>query len=84
MPEKTSKPKVIVYSTPTCPYCHAAKEFLKENKIDYKDIDVSKDQTAAQEMIEKSGQMGVPVIDINGTIIVGYDKEAIKKALKLK
>jgi glutaredoxin-like YruB-family protein len=84
MPEKTSKPKVIVYSTPTCPYCHAAKEFLKENKIEYKDVDVSKDQTAAQEMIEKSGQMGVPVIDINGTIIVGYDKEAIKKALKLK
>ncbi len=83
MPE-TKKTKVIVYSTPTCPYCHAAKEFLKENKIDYKDVDVSKDQTAAQEMIEKSGQMGVPVIDINGTIIVGYDKDAIKKALKLK
>ena len=87
MPEKkvaVKKPKVIVYSTPTCPYCHSAKEFFKENKIDYKDIDVSKDQSAAQEMIEKSGQMGVPVIDINGTIIVGYDKEAIKKALKLK
>ncbi len=83
MPE-TKKPKVTVYSTPTCPYCHAAKEFLKENKIEFKDVDVSKDQTAAQEMIEKSGQMGVPVLDINGTIIVGYDKEAIKKALKLK
>ncbi len=82
MPEKKSK--VIVYSTPTCPYCHAAKDFLKENKIDYKDVDVSKDQAAAQEMIEKSGQMGVPVIDINGTIIVGFDKEAMKKALKLK
>jgi glutaredoxin-like YruB-family protein len=78
------KLKVIVYSTPTCPYCHAAKEFLKENKIDFQDIDVSKDQAKAQEMIEKSGQMGVPVLDINGTIIVGYDKEAIKKALKLK
>ena len=82
MPAK--KPKVIVYSTPTCPYCQASKEFLKENKIEYKEIDVSKDQAAAQEMIEKSGQMGVPVIDIDGTIIVGYDKEAIKKALKLK
>ncbi len=87
MPEKkesAKKPKVIVYSTPTCPYCHAAKEFLKENKIEFKDVDVSKDQAAAQEMIEKSGQMGVPVLDINGTIIVGYDKDAIKKALKLK
>ena len=82
MPEKKSK--VIVYSTPTCPYCHAAKEFLKENKIDYKDIDVSKDQEAAQQMIEKSGQMGVPVIDINGTIIVGFDKAAMKKALGIK
>ncbi len=78
------KSKIIVYSTQTCPYCHAAKDFLKENKIDFQDIDVSKDQSKAQEMIEKSGQMGVPVIDINGTIIVGYDKEAIKKALKLK
>ncbi len=85
MPAKTSaKPKVIVYSTPTCPYCHAAKEFLKENKIAFEDVDVSKNQDRAQEMIEKSGQMGVPVLDINGTIIVGYDREAIKKALKLK
>jgi glutaredoxin-like YruB-family protein len=84
MPAKTTKSKVIVYSTQTCPYCHAAKDFLKENKIAFQDIDVSKDQAKAQEMIEKSGQMGVPVIDINGTIIVGYDKEAIKKALKLK
>jgi len=77
------KPKVIVYSTPSCPYCHAAKEFLKENKIEYTDIDVSKEQEKAQEMIEKSGQMGVPVLDIGGTIIVGFDKDAIKKALKL-
>ena len=82
MPAK--KPKVKVYSTPTCPYCHAAKEFLKENKIAFEDIDVSKNQDKAQEMIEKSGQMGVPVIEIDGTIIVGYDKEAIKKALKMK
>ena len=84
MPEKKTKSKVIVYSTPTCPYCNAAKEYLKENKIEFEDVDVSKNQDRAQEMIEKSGQMGVPVLDINGTIIVGYDKEAIKKALKLK
>jgi glutaredoxin-like YruB-family protein len=78
------KTKVIIYSTPSCPYCSSAKEFLKENKIDFEVIDVSKDQSKAQEMIEKSGQMGVPVLDINGTIIVGFDKEAIRKALKLK
>jgi len=80
----TGKTKVIIYSTPSCPYCSSAKEFLKENKIDFEVIDVSKDQSKAQEMIEKSGQMGVPVLDINGTIIVGFDKEAIRKALKLK
>ncbi len=80
----TKKTKVIIYSTPTCPYCHAAKEFMKENKVDFTDIDVSKDHDKAQEMIEKSGQMGVPVIDINGTIIVGFDKAAMKKALGIK
>jgi len=79
----SAKPKVIVYSTPTCPYCHIAKDFLKENKIQFEDIDVSKDRKKAQEMIEKSGQMGVPVIEIGNKIIVGFDREAVKKALKL-
>ena len=61
-----------------------AKEFLKENKIEYKEIDVSKDSKAAEEMIEKSGQMGVPVVDIDGQIIIGFDRDAIKKALNIK
>ena len=74
--------KVIVYSTPTCPYCFQVKDFLKEHKILFEDVDVSKHQDCAQEMIEKSGQMGVPVIDINGTIIVGFDRNAMKKVLK--
>jgi len=77
-------PKVKVYSTPTCPFCHMAKEFLKEKGIEFEDIDVSKDQKAAQEMIEKSGQMGVPVIEIDGKIVVGFDKEKIEKLLGLK
>ena len=76
--------KVTIYSTPTCPYCDMAKRYLKENKVEYKEIDVSKDTKAATEMVEKSGQMGVPVLDINGEIIVGFDRDAIKKALKLK
>ena len=84
MPTVVKKPKVIVYSTPSCPYCHAAKEFFKENKIDYKEIDVSKDQSAAQEMIEKSGQMGVPVISIDKNIIIGFDQPAIEKILNKK
>lgn len=75
--------KVTVYSTPTCPWCNVAKEFLKEKNIPFEDIDVSKDQNAAQEMVKKSSQMGVPVIDIDGTIIVGFDRDAIQKNLKI-
>jgi len=73
--------KVKVYSTKTCPWCHKVKEFLDEKKVKYEDIDVGADKKAAEEMVEKSGQMGVPVTDINGTIIVGFDKAAIEKAL---
>lgn len=72
---------VKVYSTSTCPYCIKAKEFLKENNIEFENIDVGVDQERAQEMIKKSGQMGVPVLDIDGQIIVGFDKEAVTKAL---
>ena len=61
-----------------------AKEFLKENNIEFEEINVGSDPKAAQEMIEKSGQIGVPVIDINGEIIVGFDREKIKKVLKIK
>ena len=78
-------PKVRIFSTPSCPYCHAEKEYLKDKKIKFEDIDVSKDQEAANEMIEKSGQMGVPVTIIdNKVVIVGFDREALKKALKIK
>lgn len=73
---------VKVYSTPSCPWCAKVKEYLKENKIAFKTIDVAADQKAAQEMIKKSGQTGVPVVEINGEIIVGFDKTAIEKALK--
>lgn len=75
--------KVIVYSTQSCPYCHMAKDFLREKKIDFEDVDVGADSARAAEMIEKSGQQGVPVIDANGKIIIGFDKEALKKALRL-
>ncbi len=75
--------KVTVYSTPTCPFCIRAKQFLKENSVQYSDIDVSSDQVKAQEMIDRSGQMGVPVIDVDGTIVVGFDKDKIKEAIGL-
>lgn len=74
---------VTVYSTPTCPYCKMAKEYMTENNVEFTDIDVSADQAKAEEMVEKSGQMGVPVIDVDGKIIVGFDKEELKKALGL-
>ncbi len=74
---------ITVYSTPTCPWCHKAKEFLKENKVKFEDLNVAVDRKAAQEMIEKSGQMGVPVIMIDSKVIVGFDVPAMKKALKL-
>ncbi|PJC47398.1 MAG: NrdH-redoxin [Parcubacteria group bacterium CG_4_9_14_0_2_um_filter_35_11] len=75
---------VKVYSTPTCPYCVALKNFLKENKIDFEDIDVSQDEKAREEMIQKTGQMGVPVIEINSEFIVGFDKERISQLLNIK
>lgn len=75
--------KVKVYSTPTCPYCIRTKQFLKENSVGFEDIDVSTNKQAGQEMIEKSGQMGVPVLDINGEIVVGFDKDKISQLLGL-
>jgi glutaredoxin-like YruB-family protein len=76
--------KIIVYSTENCPFCVDAKDFLKKNKIAFKDINVNKDRKAAREMIQKSGQTGVPVIDVDGEIIIGFDQDKLKKALKLK
>ncbi|MFA4889612.1 MAG: glutaredoxin domain-containing protein [Candidatus Omnitrophota bacterium] len=74
---------VLVYSTLACPYCIRAKQFLKEKQIIFTELDVSADQKAAEEMVKKSGQMGVPVLDIDGEIIVGFDKEKITQALGL-
>lgn len=81
MNTQSTEKKVIVYSTPTCPYCVYAKEYFTEKGIAYSDIDVSRDQVAAQEMIRKSGQMGVPVIDIGGNIVVGFQPEVFAKLL---
>ena len=73
--------KVKVYSTPTCPHCIRAKDFFKRNNIAFEDINVAADQVKAEEMVKLSGQMGVPIIDIEGKIIVGFEKEEIKKEL---
>ncbi len=73
---------VTIYSTPTCPYCKQAKEFFKEKGVDFTDHNVAEDSAKATEMQEKSGQLGVPVIDISGKILVGFDKSALESALK--
>ena len=76
--------KVKIYSTPSCPWCAKVKAFLKKHKIAFTDIDVSDNEKAGKEMIKKSGQMGVPVTDIDGKIIVGFKENELKKALKIK
>jgi glutaredoxin 3 len=75
---------VTVYSTTSCPFCVMLKDWLKEKKVDFKDYNVGTDQAKAQEMIDRSGQMGVPVSDIGGEIIVGFDKPKLEKVLKEK
>ena len=75
--------EVKVYSTPTCPWCKRTKQFLDDNKISYQNLDVASDKAARDEMITKSGQMGVPVIDIGGEITVGFDEKWLRQKLNL-
>ena len=75
---------VIVYSTPSCVYCRMAKEFFKKNNVAFTEHNVAEDMKAQEEMIAKSHQLGVPVIDVNGEIFVGLDKAGIAKALNIK
>jgi glutaredoxin 3 len=76
--------KVKVFSTPSCPYCVTLKEYLKEKGVDFEDLDVSQDETALDEMTEKSGQMGVPVVLIDDAVVIGFDKEKINELLNIK
>ena len=75
---------VKIYTTATCQWCKKTKEFLKANKVGFTEVDVGADQKATEEMIKKSGQTGVPVIDVNGKILVGFDEGKLKSALGLK
>lgn len=82
--KKRGAQTVTIYTTQDCPWCHKAKEFFKENHIRFEEIDVGKSVRAAKQMIAKSGQQGVPVVEIGKTILVGFDKSALRKALGLK
>lgn len=76
--------KVTIYTTPTCVYCHMAMDYFNEHKVAYEQKDVTVDIPAQEEMIRKSGQMGVPVIDVNGEIIVGFDRNRLEALLGIK
>lgn len=75
--------KIRLFTTPSCIYCHTLKKFLGEHKVAFEEIDVSKDRAALEEMVQKSGQMGVPVAEIDGEIVVGFDKSKISKLLNI-
>ena len=75
--------KVIIYTTPSCMWCQKAKEYFKAQGVSFEEVDVSRNREKAQEMIRKSGQMGVPVIDIEGDVVIGFDQPSIDRILGL-
>ena len=77
-------PKVTIYTTPSCVYCRMAKDFFKKNNVEYAELNVVDDEKAREDMIKKSRQLGVPVIDVDGEIFVGFDQAGLKKALKIQ
>ena len=74
---------ITIYSTPTCVYCNTLKEYLSKRNIEFKEIDVSTDEKELEKMVSISGQMGVPVIDIDGNIVIGFDRKKIDQLLNL-
>lgn len=76
--------KAIIYSTPTCVYCKMAKAFFKEKGVEFEEKDVATDMVARKEMVDKSGQLGVPVIDIGGKVVVGFDQQHLSELLGIK
>ncbi len=84
MAEKKKYPRVIIFTTPTCSFCRAAKRYLRQRGVPFKDVDVSRDAAAARDMVRRSRQQGVPVLDIGGKIVVGFDRPKIDKLLGLR
>lgn len=83
-PTKKKQKRVVMFTTPTCTYCTAAKRYLRQNKIKFREVDVSRDQAAARDMMRRAGSMGVPVLDIGGKIVRGFDKPQINALLNIK
>ncbi len=82
--QKKQQKRVIIFTTPSCPHCNHAKRYLRERGIRFRDVDVSRDPAAARDMIRRSGQQGVPVIDIGGKIVVGFNKAEVDRLLGLQ
>jgi glutaredoxin 3 len=83
MATEKKQPRVVLFSTPTCTYCRTAKAYLRQRNIKFKDVDVSRDQAAARDMVKRSGQQGVPQILIGSKVVVGFDRQKIDKLLGL-
>lgn len=81
--DKKKQKRVIVFSTPTCTYCNQAKRYLREKGVRFRDVDVSKDPVAARDMVKRSGQQGVPVIEIGSKVIVGFNRAEVDRLLEL-
>ncbi len=81
--EAKRQPRVVVFSTPTCPHCRTAKRYLQQRGVVFNEVDVSRDAAAARDMVRRSGQQGVPVLDIGGKIVVGFDRAKIDRLLGL-
>ncbi|OYD15015.1 NrdH-redoxin [candidate division WOR-3 bacterium JGI_Cruoil_03_44_89] len=84
MSKEKKQPKVVIFSTPACPWCGRVKMYLRQRGIRFKDIDVSRDRAAARDMVRRSGQMGVPVLLIGSRPIVGFNRPLIDRLLGLK
>jgi glutaredoxin 3 len=80
---KKKKKRVIVFSTPTCTYCRQAKRYLRERGVRFRDVDVSKDPQAARDMVRRSGQQGVPVIQVGSKVVVGFNRAEVDRLLDL-
>ncbi len=76
--------RVIVFSTPTCTYCNMLKQYFRQKGVRFRDVDISRDQAAARDLVRRTGQMGVPVVDIGGRLIVGFDKPKINQLLNIR
>jgi len=84
MKSESKQPKVIVFTTPTCSFCNTTKGYLRQKGIKFKEVDITKDESAARDLVKRTHQQGVPVIDIGGKIVIGFDKPKIDQLLGLK